>query len=120
MNGTDAAGSEAGEVGPGPRVGWPARADGRGSGGVAPGEGTALAKAATLIEALPWLERLHGETVVIKFGGHAMADEALCFAFAQDVVFLRYPGLRPGVVDGGGAPGRADRRRPGTPPPTAP
>jgi acetylglutamate kinase len=62
----------------------------------------ALAKAATLIEALPWLEQFHGETVVIKFGGHAMADEALCFAFAQDVVFLRYAGLRPVVVHGGG------------------
>jgi acetylglutamate kinase len=62
----------------------------------------ALAKAATLIEALPWLERFHGETVVIKFGGHAMTDEDLCFAFAQDVVFLRYAGLRPVVVHGGG------------------
>jgi acetylglutamate kinase len=62
----------------------------------------ALAKAATLIEALPWLERFHGETVVIKFGGHAMTDEELCFAFAQDVVFLRYAGLRPVVVHGGG------------------
>ena len=65
-------------------------------------EQSALVKAATLIEALPWLERLHGETVVIKFGGHAMTDEALCFAFAQDVVFLRYAGLRPVVVHGGG------------------
>jgi acetylglutamate kinase len=63
---------------------------------------SALAKAATLIEALPWLERFHGETVVIKFGGHAMTDEELCFAFAQDVVFLRYAGLRPVVVHGGG------------------
>jgi acetylglutamate kinase len=62
----------------------------------------ALAKAATLIEALPWLERFHGKTVVIKFGGHAMADEALCSAFAEDVVFLRYAGLRPVVVHGGG------------------
>jgi acetylglutamate kinase len=62
----------------------------------------ALAKAATLIEALPWLERFHGQTVVIKFGGHAMTDEALCFAFAQDVVFLRYAGLRPVIVHGGG------------------
>ncbi len=62
----------------------------------------ALAKAATLIEALPWLERFHGQTVVIKFGGHAMADEELCSAFAQDVVFLRYAGLRPVVVHGGG------------------
>ena len=63
---------------------------------------SALAKAATLIEALPWLDRFHGETVVIKFGGHAMADEALRLAFAQDVVFLRYAGLRPVVVHGGG------------------
>jgi acetylglutamate kinase len=62
----------------------------------------AQAKAAALIEALPWLERFHGQTVVIKFGGHAMTDEALCFAFAQDVVFLRYAGLCPVVVHGGG------------------
>ncbi|HEX9034614.1 MAG TPA: acetylglutamate kinase [Streptosporangiaceae bacterium] len=62
----------------------------------------ALAKAATLIEALPWLERFHGQVVVIKFGGHAMTDEALRMAFAQDVVFLRYAGLRPVVVHGGG------------------
>jgi len=62
----------------------------------------ALAKAAVLIEALPWLDRFHGQTVVIKFGGHAMADEALRLAFAQDVVFLRYAGLRPVVVHGGG------------------
>jgi acetylglutamate kinase len=62
----------------------------------------AAAKAATLIEALPWLNRFHGETVVIKYGGHAMADEALRLAFAQDLVFLRYVGLRPVVVHGGG------------------
>src|SRR5258708_33363400 len=63
---------------------------------------SALAKAATLIEALPWLERFHGRVVVIKYGGHAMTDEALRIAFAQDVVFLRYAGLRPVVVHGGG------------------
>jgi len=63
---------------------------------------TALAKAATLIEALPWLERFHGQVVVIKFGGHAMTDPELRVAFAQDVVFLRYAGLRPVVVHGGG------------------
>ncbi|MEP7026170.1 MAG: acetylglutamate kinase, partial [Actinomycetota bacterium] len=55
----------------------------------------ALAKAATLIEALPWLNRFHGETVVIKFGGNAMVNEELRLAFAQDIVFLRYAGLRP-------------------------
>jgi acetylglutamate kinase len=77
----------------------------RGSAGWTPAadpSADALAKAATLIEALPWLERLHGKTVVIKFGGHAMADPELCFAFAQDVVFLRYAGLRPVIVHGGG------------------
>ena len=62
----------------------------------------ASAKAATLIEALPWLNRFHGQTVVIKYGGHAMAGEALRLAFAQDLVFLRYAGLRPVVVHGGG------------------
>jgi acetylglutamate kinase len=62
----------------------------------------AAAKAATLIEALPWLERFHGQTVVIKLGGHAMDEDALRRAFAEDVVFLRYAGLLPVVVHGGG------------------
>ncbi len=66
------------------------------------GQLAASAKAATLIEALPWLTRFHGQTVVIKYGGHAMEDEALRLAFAQDLVFLRYAGLRPVVVHGGG------------------
>ncbi|MGP4110901.1 acetylglutamate kinase [Streptomyces sp. 4N509B] len=63
---------------------------------------TALPKAQILIEALPWLTRHHGKTVVIKFGGNAMVDEELKAAFAQDVVFLRHAGLRPVVVHGGG------------------
>ncbi|MDX3235852.1 acetylglutamate kinase [Streptomyces sp. ME03-5709C] len=63
---------------------------------------TALPKAQTLIEALPWLTRHHGRTVVIKFGGNAMVDEDLKAAFAQDVVFLRHAGLKPVVVHGGG------------------
>jgi acetylglutamate kinase len=75
----------------------------------------ALAKAATLIEALPWLDRFHGETVVIKFGGHAMADEALRQAFAEDVVFLRFAGLRPVVVHGGGPQISAQLSRLGVP-----
>jgi acetylglutamate kinase len=62
----------------------------------------ATAKAATLIEALPWLDRFHGETVVIKYGGHAMTADDLRAGFAQDLVFLRYAGLRPVVVHGGG------------------
>jgi acetylglutamate kinase len=67
-----------------------------------PGRDEALAKAATLIEALPWLSRFHGRTVVLKYGGHAMTDDGLRHAFAQDVVFLRHAGLRPVVVHGGG------------------
>ncbi|HEY9472236.1 MAG TPA: acetylglutamate kinase, partial [Mycobacteriales bacterium] len=61
-----------------------------------------LSKAATLVEALPWLERFYGSVVVVKYGGHAMADPALARTFAEDVVFLRYAGLRPVVVHGGG------------------
>jgi acetylglutamate kinase len=62
----------------------------------------AQAKAATLIEALPWLARFHGATVVVKYGGHAMVDPQLQGAFAADMVFLRYAGLKPVVVHGGG------------------
>jgi acetylglutamate kinase len=62
----------------------------------------ALERVGVLVEALPWLERFHGRTVVIKFGGNAMVDDALQRAFAEDVVFLRYAGLRPVVVHGGG------------------
>jgi acetylglutamate kinase len=63
---------------------------------------TALPKARILVEALPWMTRFHGKTVVIKFGGNAMVDEDLKRAFAQDVTFLRHAGLRPVVVHGGG------------------
>jgi acetylglutamate kinase len=59
-------------------------------------------KAAVLIESLPWLERFHGATVVIKYGGNAMVDPALRQAFAADMVFLRYAGIKPVVVHGGG------------------
>ncbi|MEU6731508.1 acetylglutamate kinase [Nonomuraea wenchangensis] len=59
-------------------------------------------KAGTLIEALPWLTRFHGATVVIKYGGNAMIDEGLKAGFAEDVVFLQHAGLRPVVVHGGG------------------
>jgi len=89
-----------------------------GSGGPAGSPGAtaaALAKAATLIEALPWLDRFHGQTVVIKYGGHAMADETLRVGFAQDVVFLRYAGLRPVVVHGGGPQISAQLERLGVP-----
>ncbi|WP_027660857.1 acetylglutamate kinase [Salinispora fenicalii] len=62
----------------------------------------AQAKAATLIEALPWLARFAGSTVVVKYGGNAMTDPELRRAFAADMVFLRYAGLKPVVVHGGG------------------
>ncbi|HJQ46290.1 MAG TPA: acetylglutamate kinase [Amycolatopsis sp.] len=63
---------------------------------------TAAEKAGVLIEALPWLQRFHGATVVVKYGGNAMIDDELKLAFAQDMVFLRLAGLRPVVVHGGG------------------
>jgi acetylglutamate kinase len=63
---------------------------------------SAAEKAATLVEALPWLNRFGGQTVVIKYGGHAMTEGPLRATFAQDVVFLRQAGLRPVVVHGGG------------------
>jgi acetylglutamate kinase len=59
-------------------------------------------KASTLIESLPWLEQFSGSTVVIKYGGNAMVDPALQRAFAADMVYLRYVGIRPVVVHGGG------------------
>jgi len=62
----------------------------------------AASKAQTLVEALPWLERFSGRLVVVKYGGNAMLDAGLKKAFAEDVAFLRYAGLRPVVVHGGG------------------
>ena len=59
-------------------------------------------RAAVLTDALPWLKEFHGQTVVIKYGGHAMTDDTLKRAFAQDMVLLRYAGIRPVVVHGGG------------------
>jgi acetylglutamate kinase len=62
----------------------------------------ATTKATTLIEALPWLNRFRGQTVVIKYGGHAMTAGELRAGFAEDLVFLLHAGLRPVVVHGGG------------------
>lgn len=59
-------------------------------------------KARTLIESLPWLQRFHGKVVVIKFGGNAMVDEQLQRAFAEDMAYLRWVGIKPVVVHGGG------------------
>ncbi len=63
---------------------------------------SALEKAAVLVDALPWLQRFHGKIVVIKYGGNAMTSPDLQAAFAEDVMFLRYAGLRPVIVHGGG------------------
>ncbi len=62
----------------------------------------ALPKAAALVEALPWLKTFSGRTIVVKYGGNAMTSPALQQAFAEDVVFLRYAGVRVVVVHGGG------------------
>jgi acetylglutamate kinase len=59
-------------------------------------------KAATLIESLPWLKRFHDQIIVVKFGGNAMVSEELQRAFAEDMVYLRYAGVHPVVVHGGG------------------
>ncbi len=56
----------------------------------------------TLLEALPYIKQFHGRTVVIKYGGSAMEDESLREAFATDVVLLKYVGLNPVIVHGGG------------------
>ncbi len=55
-----------------------------------------------LAEALPWLQRFHDRVIVVKYGGHAMVDDELKRAFAQDMVFLRLAGIHPVVVHGGG------------------
>lgn len=62
----------------------------------------AAAKAAVLIESLPWLKKYHDQIVVVKFGGNAMIDDDLKRAFAQDMAYLRYAGVKPVVVHGGG------------------
>jgi acetylglutamate kinase len=62
----------------------------------------AMRKAEVLLEALPYIKRYYGKTVVIKYGGNAMANERLQDTFAQDVVLMRYVGINPVIVHGGG------------------
>ncbi len=64
--------------------------------------GTWLAQAKVLSEALPYMKRHSGATIVIKYGGHAMGDDELAKMFARDVVLLRQVGINPIVVHGGG------------------
>jgi len=61
-----------------------------------------IEKATVLLEALPYIRRFYGKTVVIKYGGNAMVDDELKSAFAEDVVLLKYIGINPVVVHGGG------------------
>ena len=59
-------------------------------------------KAQILAEALPYIKRFHGRTIVIKYGGNAMIDEDLKQSFARDVVLLKLVGMHPVIVHGGG------------------
>ena len=59
-------------------------------------------RADILIEALPYIRRFYGKTIVIKYGGHAMVDEELKDSFARDVVMMKYIGINPVVIHGGG------------------
>ena len=61
-----------------------------------------IARADVLLEALPYIRRYSGKTMVIKYGGHAMTDDDLKESFAQDVVLLKYIGINPVIVHGGG------------------
>lgn len=64
--------------------------------------GEASVRAVTLIESLPWLKRFREQIVVVKYGGNAMVSEELQDAFAADIAYLRYVGVKPVVVHGGG------------------
>jgi len=68
----------------------------------APQNSLAGEKARILAEALPYIQRFHGKTIVVKFGGNAMTDEVLKAGFARDVVLLKLVGMNPVVVHGGG------------------
>jgi acetylglutamate kinase len=63
---------------------------------------TLIDRAEVLLEALPYIRRFAGKTIVVKYGGHAMADDSLKRAFAEDVVLLKFVGIHPVVVHGGG------------------
>jgi len=70
--------------------------------GANPDQQLASIKAATLIESLPWLREFHDKIVVVKFGGNAMVDAELQRAFCEDMAYLRWVGIKPVVVHGGG------------------
>jgi acetylglutamate kinase len=66
------------------------------------GKPYSLHPAEVLAGALPWLMKYYGKTVVVKYGGNAMIDDELKKAFAEDIAFMRYAGMKPVVVHGGG------------------
>ncbi|MEK6602680.1 MAG: acetylglutamate kinase [Candidatus Binatota bacterium] len=74
-----------------------------------------IGKAEVLMEALPYIRRFYGKTFVVKYGGAAMADEELKTSFAQDIVLLKYVGINPVVVHGGGPQINEMLKRMGTP-----
>ena len=61
-----------------------------------------IKKAHVLVEALPWIRTFYGKTIVIKYGGNAMVEEHLKKSFANDIILMKYIGLNPVVVHGGG------------------
>src|SRR5512141_996567 len=61
-----------------------------------------IEKAEILMEALPYIKKFYGKTIVIKYGGHAMVDEKLKASFAKDVILMKYIGINPVIVHGGG------------------
>ena len=63
---------------------------------------SSMERAEILIEALPYIKRFYNKTIVIKYGGHAMVDDELKDKFAQDIVMMKYIGINPVVVHGGG------------------
>ena len=67
-----------------------------------PSAAEARKKAQILAEALPYIRRFHGKTIVVKYGGNAMTDERLKHSFARDIVLLKLVGMNPVVVHGGG------------------
>ena len=67
-----------------------------------PAHNDATTKAATLSAALPYFRRYSGKTIVVKYGGHAMGDDAIAKQFAEDIVLLKQVGMNPVVVHGGG------------------
>jgi acetylglutamate kinase len=69
---------------------------------VTPGSPPVASSVETLLEALPYIREFHGRTIVIKYGGAAMREEELREAFARDVVLLKYVGMNPVIVHGGG------------------